>query len=403
MTNVSDATRCIHRPAIVTEGYASLAVPTHRASTIAFPDGNAYARRKERGPDGYSYGLAGTPTTRTLEAQIAALEGANRTAVTPSGLAAVTLAMLAVLRPGDELLAPDTVYPPVRDFVAGHLAEFGVSARYYDPLVGAGIATLLSGRTRLVWTESPGSTTMEVQDLPAIAAVAHARGALVGCDNSWATPLLFKPLAHGADISVEAVTKYMSGHSDVLMGSIATNDPALHAKIRTVIRHLGIGVSPDDCSLALRGLETLDVRLERSARTAMDLAKWLQGWPEVERVLHPALPDCPGHSVWARDFAGASGTFSVLFRQGYAEQVTTALSALRLFAIGASWGGTRSLVAPMAVRPFRTATAWTAPDPVLRISVGLEHPDDLRADLDAFAAVLRRVRRPPGPARAAAE
>lgn len=385
---MDDTTRCVHQPEIPTEGFASLNVGTHRASTIVFDDGEAYARRKERGPDGYSYGLAGTPTSRTLEAQITALEGGLRTVLTPSGLSAVTIAMLSILRPGDSVLIPDTVYPPVRDFAGEHLTVFGIKPTFYDPLIGAGIGDLVDSRVKLVWVESPGSTTMEIQDLPAIAGAAHARGALVGCDNSWATPLLFKPLAHGADLSVEAVTKYMGGHSDLLMGSITVRDPDLLRRVRGTVRHLGVGVSPDDCSLALRGIQTLAVRLKHSGEVASELAQELSRRAEVERVLHPALPDCPGHDLWRRDFAGASGVFSVVLKPRYADAVANALAALRLFRIGASWGGTHSLVAPMPVRSSRTVTGWHGAEPVLRVSVGLESPGELRADLERFFEAL---------------
>lgn len=383
-----DVTRCVHRPEVPIDGFASLAAPVTRATTIPFPSGEAYALRKQRGPDGYSYGLAGTPITRVLEAQVAALEGAARAVLTPSGLSAVTLAMLACLRPGNRVLIPDAVYPPVRDFAAGHLVPFGVAVTYYDPMLGAGIAGLMDERTRLVWVESPGSSTFEVQDLPTIAAAAHARGALVGCDNSWATPLLHKPLQLGADLVVEALTKFVAGHSDVFMGSIAARDPDLHERLRATVNVLGIGVSPDDCALVLRGIETLPVRLERSAATAHRLMGWLADRPEIERVLHPSIPGTPGHDQWRRDFRGGTGVFGVTFRAPYAMQVTPALSALRVFAIGASWGGTRSLVAPMPISPFRSATRWTGPEPVLRISAGMEDPGTLQTDLEAFLAAL---------------
>ncbi|MFY7959265.1 MAG: cystathionine beta-lyase [Elsteraceae bacterium] len=385
---MDDQTRCIHPPAISTAGYASLSVGVERASTIVFPDGESYARRKERGPDGYSYGLAGTPTARTLEAQITALEGGYRTVLTPSGLSAVTTAMLAVLRPGDSVLIPDSVYPPVRNFATGFMANLGVTPVFYDPLLGAAITDLIDERTKLVWVESPGSTTMEVQDLPAIAAAARARGVTVGCDNSWATPLLFKPLANGADLSVEAITKYIGGHSDLLMGSITSRDAAVHDRIKKTIGHLGLGVSPDDCALALRGIQTLAVRLRQSSATALELAQWLVGRPSVERVLHPALPTCPGHAVWTRDFEGASGVFTVVFDRRCAARLYEAVSALSVFRIGASWGGAHSLVAPMTLSGARSATVWTGPDPMLRISVGLEATEALRADLEGMLATL---------------
>ncbi|MCC7273565.1 MAG: PLP-dependent transferase, partial [Alphaproteobacteria bacterium] len=339
---MQDLSRCVHHPAVSQEGYASLTVPTHRASTIVFPDGEAYARRRQRGPDGYTYGLSGTPTSRTLEAQLSLLEQGERTVLVPSGQAAITVVLLSVLLPGDRVLIPDTVYPPVRGVCADYLAPRGIAHTVYDPMIGAGIADLIDARTRLVWIESPGSTTMEIQDVPAIAAAAHAGGALVGCDNTWASPLLFKPLAHGADFATEALTKYVGGHSDLLLGSISVRDVALHRRLKDTMRMIGIGVSPDDCALALRGIETMGVRLAHMGRVALDLARHLAASPAVARVLHPALPGCPGHAIWRRDFAGASGVFSVVLRPEAAPRLQAALSRLRLFAIGASWGGTRS-------------------------------------------------------------
>ncbi|WP_439572589.1 cystathionine beta-lyase [Phreatobacter sp.] len=376
-----DATRCVHHPAISEEGYASLAVPTHRASTIVYPDAASFLARHGRGPDGYSYGLSGTPTTRRLEAQLTALHGGARTLLVPSGQAAASLPMLALLKPGDSVLIPDSVYPPVRAFCRDVLGPLGIGWRAYDPLVGAAMAGLIDDTVRLIWMESPGSGTMEVQDVPAIVAAAKARGVLTGCDNTWATALNFKPLAHGVDIVAEALTKYAGGHSDLLMGAVTVADIALRDRIKALLGALGIGVSPDEAALALRGLETMAVRLAHAGRVAADFARRLQDHPAVERVLHPALPSCPGHSHWTRDFAGVSGLFSVLMKPGTAEHTGTALDRLKVFAIGASWGGTRSLVAPMAVAGDRTAAPWTHEGALLRISIGLEDADDLWADL----------------------
>ncbi|MDJ1158666.1 cystathionine beta-lyase [Chelatococcus sp. SYSU_G07232] len=383
-----DATRCVQAPAIDADGFASLTVPVQRASTITFPDAPSFARRHERGHDGYTYGLYGTPTTRALEAQIAMLEGAAGVALTPSGQAAVTTTMLALLKPGDHLLIPDSVYPPVRAFADGFLAALGVRTTYYDPLIGAGITAFIEAATRLVWVESPGSGTFEVQDVPAIVAAAHARGLLVACDNSWATPLLFRPLAAGADLSILAVTKYLSGHSDLLMGSIAAPDKALLHRVKDTTRILGLGVSPDDCSLALRGLQTLAVRLRHVGAAAIDLALWLERQRDVERVLHPALPGCPGHPVWERDFKGASGVFAVVLAPAVTPRLDAALGRLDIFRIGASWGGTHSLIAPMDVSGQRTVVPWTERGPLLRLSIGLEDPEDLKADLARFLAAL---------------
>jgi cystathionine beta-lyase len=383
-----DLTRCVHHPAVSSEGYASLAVPTHRASTIVYPDAATFSQRKYRGFDGYTYGLHGTPTTRTLEAQLSELHGGLRTVLVPSGQAAVTVVMLSFLLPGDRVLIPDHVYPPVRSFCADYLKPRGIDYGVYDPLIGAGIAELIDERTKLVWVESPGSGTMEVQDVPAIAKAAKAKGALVGCDNTWATPLLFKPLAHGADFACEALTKYVGGHSDLLLGSITVSDIALRQKMKETLRGLGVGVSPDECALALRGIETMGVRLAHMGRVSEDFARRLTRSPAIEQVLHPALPSCPGHEFWARDMKRSSGVFSIVLRPDAEANLDAALTALQVFAIGASWGGTRSLIAPMAVKEDRTVVPWTHPGTVLRISIGLEDPDDLWNDLDALLFAL---------------
>ncbi len=388
MTDLRDLSRCVHHPAVSQDGFASLAVPTYRASTIVFPDADAYANRRDRGPDGYSYGMHGTPTTRTLEAQLSALHGAERTVLLPSGQAAITVVLLTLLLPGDHVLIPDTAYPPVRGFCLNYLQPRGVAFSVYDPMVGAGIAGLMTDRTRLVWLESPGSTTMEVQDFRAIADAAHAGGALVGCDNTWATPLLFKPLDHGADFVMEALTKYVGGHSDLLLGSVSVRDLALRQRLKDTMRMIGVGVSPDEVALALRGIETLGVRLAHVGRVGTEFARRLQAFPAALRVLHPALPSCPGHAFWQRDFTGACGVFSVVLPASAEPLLAPALTAMRLFAIGASWGGTRSLVAPMSVKADRVATPWTEDGTILRISIGLEDPEELWDDLQTLFRAL---------------
>ena len=376
-----DLSRCVHHPAVSHEGFSSLAVPTYRASTIVFPDAHSYADRRLRGPDGYSYGLHGTPTTRTLEAQLSALHRAERTVLLPSGQAAITTIFLAMLMPGDKVLIPDTAYPPVRGFCMNYLAPRGIQHAVYDPMIGTGIAALIDASTKLVWLESPGSTTMEVQDMRAITTTAHARGAATGCDNTWATPLLLKPLDHGCDFAMEALTKYVGGHSDLLLGSVSVRNLRLWQALKDVMRMLGIGVSPDEAALALRGIETMGVRLAHAGRVGMEFAQRLEAMPVVERVLHPALPNCPGHELFLRDFAGPSGVFSVLLKPVSAAALNSALSLMKTFGIGASWGGTRSLVAPMSVKSDRVAVPWKADGAILRLSIGLEDPDDLWADL----------------------
>ncbi len=383
-----DLSRCVHHPAVSHDGFATLAVPTYRASTIVFPDAEAYANRKYRGPDGYSYGLHGTPTTRTLEAQLSALHGAERTVLLPSGQAAITVVLLTLLMPGDHVLIPDTAYPPVRGFCVNYLQPRGITFTAYDPMIGAGIAALMQQRTRLVWLESPGSTTMEVQDFRAIADAAHAGGALVGCDNTWATPLLFKPLDFGADFAMEALTKYVGGHSDLLLGSVSLRDLGLRGRLKDTMRMIGIGVAPDEAALALRGIETMGVRLAHVGRVALDFAHRIAALPGSFRVLHPALPGCPGHEHFLRDFKGASGLFSVVLPTAAEPRLGPALTAMRLFAIGASWGGTRSLIAPMQVKGDRTAVPWTEDGAILRISVGLEDPEELWDDLATLFRTL---------------
>ncbi|AZO76319.1 MULTISPECIES: cystathionine beta-lyase [unclassified Bosea (in: a-proteobacteria)] len=385
-----DTTRSVHHPAVNEEGYASLTVPTHRASTIVYPDAASFFARRHRGFDGYTYGLHGTPTTRTLEAQLTALHDGVRTVLVPSGQAAVTIVLLSVLLPGDKVLIPDQVYQPVRSFCEEYLKPRGIDYAVYDPLIGAGIADLIDETVKLVWVESPGSNTMEVQDVPAIVKAAKAKGVLVGCDNTWATPLIFKPLAHGADFACEALTKYVGGHSDLLLGSVTVADLGLREKLKETLRGFGVGVSPDECQLALRGLETLALRLAHMGKVSEDFARRLTRSPAVETVLHPALPSCPGHEFWKRDMGRSSGVFSIVLKPVPHALFEAALSALEVFAIGASWGGTRSLVAPLAPDGERTVIPWPHPGPALRISIGLEDPDDLWNDLDALLIALEQ-------------
>ncbi len=383
---MKDLTQCVVTPDVKTEGFESLGVATHRASTIVFENAEAYATRGQRGHEGYTYGLYGTPTTRTLEAKLTALEQGVRTFLVPSGQAANSIAILPFLKAGDKILIADSAYPPVRDFANRDLVRFGVEVVYYDPVSVEDLAAKIDERTRLVWCESPGSTTMEVQDLPAIAEIAHRHGALVGCDNTWATPLNYKPLTLGADIVTEALTKYISGHSDLLMGSITVRSEELITPIRSTLGRFGVGVSPDDATLVLRGMETLGVRLKHAAEGAGKLIDWIERHPVVDRVLFPSLPNFPGHDIWKRDFLGVSGVFSVVLKPQAVPHAAAALDVLKTIAIGASWGGTRSLIAPMPVRQNRSATNWGEDDLVLRISVGLEDPADIQADIEAFFA-----------------
>ncbi|GGE53394.1 cystathionine beta-lyase [Agaricicola taiwanensis] len=383
-----DKTLCVMRPEVSHEGFASLAVPTYRASTIVFKDAKSYADRKYRGPDGYSYGLHGTPTSRTLEAALTELERGVRTVLVPSGQAAIALVMTTVLMPGASVLIADTAYPPATGFCENFLKPRGISYKVYDPMIGGGIAELMDPTVKLVWTESPGSTTMEVQDIPAIVAAAHAGGALVACDNTWATPLNFKPLDHGVDFSVEALTKYVGGHSDLLMGSVSVRELPQQRRLKDTMRMMGIGVSPDDCALVLRGLETMGVRLAHCAAVAIDFAQRLAELVPAHLVLHPALEHNPGHEFWKRDFSGASGVFSLIVPPAAEEALPDLLTAAKVFSIGASWGGTHSLLAPMNVTGDRSVTASVHPGTILRISIGLEDPRDLWTDLLPIARAI---------------
>ncbi len=385
---MSDLTDCVITPRVATEGFDPVGVGVHRASTILFADAAAYASRGERGDKGYSYGLYGTPTTRTLEEKLSRLEQAARTFLVPSGQAANALAVMPFLKSGQHILLADTVYPPMRDFALGDLARLGVSVDFFDPTDLGDLQRKMRSDTRIVWCESPGSTTMEVMDIPAAVEIAHRSGALLGVDNTWATPLNLKPLTLGADLVTEALTKYVAGHSDVLMGSISVRDPEFAPPIKAMISHMGIGASPDDASLVLRGLETLGVRLRHSEAVARRFAARLVEHPMVDQVLFPALPGAPGHEFFKRDFLGASGVFTLTFSESIAPHVWSALDALRLFAIGASWGGTRSLAAPMPVRASRSATQWTGPDITLRLSIGLEEETELWEDLERFLGAL---------------
>lgn len=385
---MNDLTQCVLTPDVSTEGFAPLGVGVHRASTIVFKDAAAYASRGERGHEGYSYGLYGTPTTRTLEAKLTSLEGGAWTFLAPSGQAANAFAVLPFLASGDHILIADTAYPPMRDFAVTDLRRLGVEVDFFDPTSPDDVSLKMRSTTRIVWCESPGSSTMEILDLPRIAEIAHQSGALVGVDNTWATPLNFKPLMHGADIVTEALTKFVSGHSDVLMGSITVGSQELIKPIRSLIGRMGIGVSPDDASLVLRGFETFGVRLRHSEQVALEFARKIERHPLVAGVLHPALESSPDHALWKRDFTGSSGVFSILFKEDAIEHIPEALDTLKVFAIGASWGGTRSLAAPMSIDGFRSATSWSGPDVILRLSIGLEDEGELWADVARLLASL---------------
>jgi cystathionine beta-lyase len=359
--------------------------PVVHGSTVLYPTADdLHAHRGE-----FQYGRHGTPTTKALQEALMALEGPQCAGVglAPSGLSAITTTLLAVLNAGDHLLVCDNAYRPSRNFCNGLLSRYGVETTYFDPLIGAGIAGLFKPNTKAVLVEAPGSQSFEMPDIPAIATVAHARGALVIDDNTWATALYHRSLDQGVDISMQAATKYVGGHSDIMFGTISANAGAW-PMISEAIRLLGVCVGPDDVFLALRGLRTLAVRLAQHHRSALEIARWLKTRPEVLRVLHPALESDPGHAIWKRDFTGASGLFSIVLKPAPQKAVDALLNAVKLFGMGYSWGGFESLIIPFDCAPYRTATRWAPGGPALRLHIGLENVDDLKADLERGFAVF---------------
>lgn len=363
--------------------------PVYHASTVTFPTVAALEAASKAPLEGTYYGRYGTPTQFAFEDAVAQLEGATHAFAVPSGMAAIAAALTGLLQAGDHVLVTDSVYFPTRKLCDGRLKGWGIETTYYDPMIGAGIADLIRANTKVVFTEAPGSLTFEVQDIPAIAAAARAAGVLVVMDNTWSAGLYCQPFDHGVDISVQAATKYIVGHSDAMLGTVAVRDAALYERLKLAATGLGFHAAPDDCYLGLRGLRTLATRLDRHQDTGLELAHWLADRPEVARVLHPALPACPGHDVWRRDFTGASGLFGVLLRPGIEKPALAAmLDGLSLFAMGYSWGGYESLILPTHPGAIRTASAWDHPGPSLRIHAGLEHVDDLIQDLDKGFARL---------------
>jgi cystathionine beta-lyase len=365
--------------------------PVFHASTILSKTVEEYRRKRSdwtREAPGTYYGRYGTPTTEALQEAIATLEGGHRCVVYPSGLAACSGALLAFLAAGDHLLMSDSVYGPTRKLANGVLKRFGVSTTFFDPLAGRGIEALIRPETRVIYLESPGSLTFEVQDVPSIAEVVHRRGITVIMDNTWGV-LHFKPFAHGVDVSVQAATKYIVGHSDAMLGAVTCTGDAW-PKLRSLTYELGQTAGPDDVYLAQRGLRTLAVRLKQHWQAGVALAEWIARWPEVERVLHPALPGDPGHALWKRDFTGACGLFGVILKEGISDRALCAMiDGLELFGIGASWGGFESLIVPFNPAEMRTATRWPYKGPCFRVHAGLENVDDLIADLGAGFARLR--------------
>lgn len=363
--------------------------PIVRGSTVLYPTAeDLHAHRGE-----FQYGRHGTPTTKALQEALMALEGPQCAGVglTPSGVAAISTALLAVLKAGDHLLVIDSVYRPTRNFCDGLLQRFGIETTYFDPLIGGGIEALFKPNTKAVLVEAPGSQSFEMPDIPAIATVAHRKNALVIDDNTWATPFFHRSLDQGVDISLQAATKYIGGHSDIMFGTISTNAQAWPA-VSEAIRLLGVCAGPDDVFLALRGLRTLAVRLAHHQQSGLEIARWLAARPEVLRVLHPALEDDPGHTIWKRDFTGASGLFSVVLKPSPQQAVDAFLDTVKLFGMGYSWGGFESLVIPFDCTAYRTATKWNPGGPTLRLHIGLEHVEDLKADLAAGFAAFNAVK-----------
>ncbi len=360
--------------------------PVVHASTVLFPDSATMASRKQK----YTYGTRGTPTSDALCKAVDEMEGSAGTIAVPSGLAAVTTPLLGFLSAGDHVLIVDSVYFPTRRFADSVLARLGIEVEYYDPHAGAGISSLMKPNTRVVWTESPGSNTFEMQDIPAIARAAHERDAIVMMDNTWATPLYFKPLDHGVDISVQASTKYPAGHSDVLLGTVSANErcwPQLYDTFLT----LGIPSGPDDAYQVARGLRTMGVRLDRHRKSALEIARWLQVQQGVAEVLHPALESHPGHAIWRRDFCGASGLFSFVLDGGGTAEAHAFLDALEIFGLGYSWGGYESLAVHVSLAD-RVVTKKEYAGPVIRLQIGLEDVEDIIADLKKGLKAVENMR-----------
>jgi cystathionine beta-lyase len=380
-------TALIHSDYVPPAGFSAFPTAVHYASTVLFDSVAALRSRNWQDKTAYTYGLHGTPTTFTLEARLAAIEDGKHCLLAPSGLAAIAMINFALLKSGDDVLIPDNVYNPNRELGNWLARDFGVSVRFYDPLIGAGIAGLIQANTGLIWTEAPGSVSMEVPDIPAICAAAHDKGILVAIDNTWSAGIGFRAFEHGVDIVMQALTKYQSGGSDVLMGAVVTRNTELNHRIELAHMRLGFGVSVDDSYLVLRGLPTMKLRFDAHDAGARKVATWLKARPEIARVLHPAFSDCPGHEIWKRDFSGAGGLFSVIFDERYTEaQTDRFIDSLELFKIGFSWGGANSLCVPYRIQTMRKD--WSGQGQLVRFNIGLEDPLDLIADIERALSVL---------------
>lgn len=382
------STRLVHNDYQPPEGFDAFPPPIHHASTVYFRNMAALRAQGAEHRPPYTYGLHATPTSLTLQARLADIEGGTHCLLAPSGSAAIAMIDFALLKSGDEVLVPDNIYTPNRELSNWLKRDYGVSVRFYDPMIGAGIADLISEHTRLVWTEAPGSVSMEVPDLRAICAAAKDKGVIVALDNTWSAGIALQAFELGVDIVMQALTKYQSGGSDVLMGAVITRDAALDKRIGQARRHLGLGVSGDDCYLVLRGLPTMKLRFQAHDASALQVAGWLKGRTEIARVLHPAFPDCPGHENWKRDFSGAGGLFSVLFDPRFSQaQIDAFIDRLGLFRIGYSWGGATSLCVPYEIRTMRDH--WQHQGRLVRFYIGLEDTQELIADIEQALAALQ--------------
>ena len=378
-------TKLIHPDVAIPEGFQSLVPATYRGSTTVFANAASVKDIWDHNEAPYTYGLYGTPTTLELAARIAELEGGYRTFITPGGQSALALIYFSFVNSGEHALVPDSIYGPNRSLAEDVLSRYNVEVTFYDPLIGSRVESLIKSNTRLIWCESPGSVTMEVQDVPAIAAVAHRHSITVALDNTYAAGVYFDAFKHGAEVTMQALTKYVGGHSDLLLGSVTVKDETRYKILGLVHDRLGLGASPDDCSLALRGLQTLAVRLKTSEQSALTVAEWLAKQPAVKTVFHPALPSCPGHEIWKRDFTGSTGVFSVIFNDSVkSESIYQLLDSLKLFKIGYSWGGVTSLAVPY----FDLSREHTETRRLVRFNIGLEATDDLISDLDAAFSKL---------------
>ena len=387
MTKKSPSTLLIHPSRAVPPGFRSLVPGTERASTVLFENIGKWKTRSGLDESIYTYGTSGTPTTRDLQNRIAEWEGGFNTVLFPSGLAAVAYAFLPFIEPGDHVLVPSNVYDPVNTLANGLLKRMNVAVEQYDPLIGAGIAAQMKPNTKMVWVETPGSITMEVSDLPAIASAAHAAGALVAIDNTYSAGWYLRAFEFGADISVHALTKYPAGHSDLVMGSITTRDEATWRRVKDMALQTGQCCAPDDVYLVLRGLPTMPMRIKHTERVALDIAHWLKTQPAVKLVLHPALPDCPGHETWKRDFTGSTGVFSFVLHDQYdADAAARFIDALEIFGVGASWAGIGSLALTYDLAKSRSR--WPHQGALIRLNIGLEDELDLRDDLTRGFAAL---------------